>query len=78
MQYATDMEKKSPVSKRLKKFYTDSPKIVIQLRETFLFDSFPESESKNLTPPWRICSKDKECQNQTDLLDKRLMGKNHR
>lgn len=78
LQYATDKEKKSPTSKRLKKFFADSPKIVIQLRGTFLLDSFPELESKNLIPPWRICSKDKECQNQTDLLDKRLMGKDHR
>lgn len=78
LQYAIDMGKKSPTSKRLRKFFADSPKIVIQLRGTFLLDSFPELESKNLIPPWRICSKDKECQNQTDLLDKRLMGKDHR
>lgn len=30
--------KKSPMSKRIKKVYADSPKIVIQVRGTFLFD----------------------------------------
>lgn len=53
------------------------PKLSYKLEEPFYMTRFPELESKALILPWRIGSKDKECQNQSDLLDWSLMDKDH-